>query len=54
MNIYNLLINTNIIEKYLIDYFIKYKDASILVDFLDACNDFWKELDQKYFVDCIF
>lgn len=30
-----------------------YKDASILTDFLDACNDFWKELDQKYIVDNI-
>jgi len=40
-------------QKFLIDYFIKYKDASTLTDFLDACNDFWKELDQKYIVDNI-
>ena len=40
-------------QKFLIDYFIKYKDASILADFLDACNDFWKELDQKYIVNSI-
>ncbi len=37
----------------MIDYFIKYKDAVILTDFLDACNDFWEELDQKYIVDSI-
>lgn len=46
-------IYTNYNQKFLIDYFIKYKDAVILTDFLDACNDFWKELDQKYIVDSI-
>lgn len=52
---YNFLtcIYTNYNQNFLIDYFIKYKDASILADFLDACNDFWKELDQKYIVDSI-
>lgn len=41
-------------HKFLIDYFIKYKDACILASFLDYCNDFWKEeLDQKYIVDSI-
>lgn len=42
-----------IYQKFLIDYFIKYKDAHVLADFLDACNDFWKELDQQYIVDSI-
>lgn len=46
-------IYTEFNQDFLIDYFIKYKDASILVDFLDACNDFWKELDQKYIVNKI-
>ena len=40
-------------QKFFIDYFIKYKDAHVLADFLDACNDFWKELDQQYIVDSI-
>ncbi len=40
-------------QKYLIDYFIKYKDALILADFLDACNDFWEYLDQQYIVNSI-
>lgn len=42
-----------IYQKFLIDYFIKYKDAHVLADFLDAYNDFWKELDQQYIVDSI-
>lgn len=46
-----IYINYN--QKYLLDYFIKNKNAVILTDFLDACNDFWKELDQKYIVDSI-
>lgn len=37
----------------MIDYFIEHKDASVLADFLDACNDFWKKLDQQYIVDSI-
>lgn len=46
-------IYTNYNQKFLLDYFIKYKDAVILADFLDACNDFWKDLNQKYIVDSI-
>lgn len=46
-------IYTNYNQKYLLDYFIKNKNAVILAVFLDACNDFWKELDQKYIVDSI-
>ena len=46
-----IYINYN--QKFLIDYFIKYKNVDILVDFLNACNDFWNELDQKYIVDSI-
>lgn len=46
-------IYTNYNQKYLLDYFIKNKNATILADFLDACNDFWEELDQKYIVDSI-
>lgn len=40
-------------QKFLINYFIKYKDVFLLVDFLNACNDFWKRLDQHYIVDII-
>ncbi|GEM_PF-6607586 len=46
-----IYINYN--HEFLTDFFIKYKNAVILTDFLDACNDFWKELDQKYIVDRI-
>lgn len=46
-------IYTNYNQNYLLDYFIKNKNATILADFLDACNDFWEELDQKYIVDSI-
>lgn len=48
-NIYCIIfltcIYTEYNQKFLIDYFIKHKDASVLADFLDACNDFWKKLD---------
>lgn len=33
-------------QKFLINYFIKYKDTYLLVDFLNACNDFWKRLEN--------
>ena len=47
-------IYTNYNQKFLIDYFIEYKKADILVDFLNACHDFWKEsLDLKYIVDSL-
>lgn len=56
-NIYCVIFLTCIYTKYnqkfLIDYFIKYKDAIILTDFLNACNDFWERIDQKYIVDSI-
>lgn len=46
-------IYTNYNQKFLIDYFIKYQNVDLLVAFLDACNDFWNSLDQKYIVDSI-
>lgn len=47
-----IYINYN--QKFLIDFFVKYKNADILVDFLNACYDFWKEpLDLKYIVDSL-
>lgn len=56
-NLYCIIFLTSIYvnynQKFLIDYFIKHKDAIILADFLDTCNDFWEELDQKYIVDSI-
>ncbi len=56
-NIYCIIfltcIYTEYNQKFLIDYFIKHKDASVLADFLDACNDFWEKLDQQYIVDSI-
>ena len=56
-NLYCIIFLTSIYvnynHKFLINYFIKHKDAIILADFLDACNDFWEELDQKYIVDSI-
>ena len=46
-------IYVNYNQKFLIDYFIKYQNVDLLVAFLDACNDFWNDLDQKYIVDSI-
>ncbi len=47
----SIYINYN--QKFLIDYFIKYDDIDMLVNFLNTCNDFWDALDQKYIVDSI-
>ena len=46
-------IYVNYNQKFLIDYFVKYQNVDLLVAFLDACNDFWNDLDQKYIVDSI-
>lgn len=46
-------IYTSYNQKFLIDYFINYKDSEILADFLNECNDFWNNLDQKYIVDSL-
>ena len=47
-NIYCIIfltcIYTEYNQKFLIDYFIKHKDASVLADFLDACNEFLEKI----------